>query len=498
MHQADTNRGTNEEREQKQAPPSSPPNPNCKLELLPTEILVAILSAARSTADLHALIQSSPRLYQVFLPAKKEVLLSIIATDLGAALRDALAVVLIAPPKLDPQKPTYLEECEHVIRRYEALPHSTHAGGLTSVTRGLSTDTAIALTHLNRSVQFLIDEFVSTRFPELHKIHPAASTDPPTTTERRRLAAALLRHQVLARIEHGRKRPPVVEPGHPLARETAAMHRFLGLFRPWEAEQLTEMHTFLCESADHAFPPPPRGIRGAYRRQQLGGGRQRQQQQQQPWERQRDAAICDLQQMRCGLRALRAGVATGGPVPAAAGPRVAFPSLRAGPLPDKGYVLCYVAREHWGRRDELYRREDALAPLELAENGDDDGDRDNDDAAPPFAWVDAHGGLDCQRWGGYLCRDVLREGQEDFTSLQRHWVCAYLGKWRWMGLVFWDRARVELLKTRMPVYETGWLRAGPPSDEEMMETYRKAKSLSSEVPRPSGRGSTVQDREVVR
>ncbi|EAQ86878.1 predicted protein [Chaetomium globosum CBS 148.51] len=479
MHQADESRSTHENREQQQEqpPPSSPPNPTCGLELLPTEILVAILSAARSTADLHALIQASPRFYQVFIPTKKEVLLNIVATDLGAALRDALAVVLIAPPKLDPQKPTYLEECEHVIRRYEALPHSTDHGGLTSATRGLPIDTIVALTHLNRTVQSLIDEFASTRFPELHKIHPAATTSPPTTTERRRLAAALLRHQVLARIEHGRNRPRV-EPNQHRAPETAAMHRFLGLFRPWEAEQLTEVHTFLCESADLAFPPPAPGIRGAHRRHQ------------QPWERQRDAALCDLRLMRCALSARHAGVATDDPAPAA-GLRMAFverfPSLRAGPLPDKGYVLCYVAREDWALRDELYRREDALAPLGFGENGDGD-----DDAAPPFAWVDAHGGLDCQRWGGYLCRDVLREGQEDVTSLQRTWVRTSLDRWRWLGWVFWDRARVELLKARMPVYETGWLRAGPPSDGEILEAYRRARS------RPSRRGSTVQGGEAVR
>jgi hypothetical protein len=490
MHQADANRGTNEEREreQEQASPSSLPNLNCGLEILPTEVLVAILSAARSTADLHALIRASPRLYQVFVPAKREVLLSIVATDLGAALRDALAVLLIAPPKLDYRKPTYLEECERVIRRYEALPRNGDRG-LALVACGLPTDAVIALSHLNRSVQFLVDEFAGTRLPELHKVYPATA-GPPTAAERRRLARALLRHQVLARIEHGDDRLHV-EDGQYLPRETAVMYRFLGLFRPWETEQLAEVHSFLGEMVRRAFPPPL-GLRESYRPKT-------------PWEQRRDVAIYDLRLMYRELLAYQARVATD-PIAASRSRRPAwgriglsahFRFLRAGPLPDQEGVPCYVAPECRGLRDELYQREDAIPPLEPTEN-DDDHNNDDNDAAPPFAWVDAHSRLDCQRWGDQLYREVLREGQEDTTSLQRIWVRENLDKWRWLGFVFWDRARVELLKTRMPVYETGWLRAAPPSNEELQESYQKARLLSSQATRPSRRGNTVQGGEAMR
>jgi hypothetical protein len=107
---------------------------------------------------------------------------------------------------------------------------------------------------------------------------------------------------------------------------------------------------------------------------------------------------------------------------------------------------------------------------------------EDDDAAPPFGWVDAHGGLDCQRWGHQLLREVLQEGQEELTACQYYWTSEHLDKWRWLGFVFWGQARVELLKTQMPVYETGWLTAAPPPDKEL----RKAPRLRWRQPRRRG------------
>jgi hypothetical protein len=473
MDQTDTNRDTGQEREQ-----ASPPNLNCGLELLPTEVLVAILSVALSTADLHSLIRASPRLYQVFVPAKREVLLSIVATDLGAAFRDALAVILVAPAKLNYREPTYLEECERVIHRYEALPHGGD-GGLASAARGLPTDTAIALSHLNRSVQFLVDEFAETRLWELRKADPA-SVGPFTAAERRRIARALLRHQVLARIEYGDRRV-YAKDGQYLARETAVMHKFLGLFRPWETEQLAEVHSFLREMVWHAFPPLP-GAPMEFSRPTTS------------WGRRRAAAIYDLRLIHHGLVAHQALVATD-PIKATRTPRLAwgqsifmepFRFLRAGPLRAREGGPNHVRPERRGLRDELYRREDAMPPLVSAED---------DDAAPPFAWVDAHGGLDCQRWGDQLCREVLRKGQEDTTARQRFWISNNLDKWRWLGFMFWDQARVELLKTQLPVYETGWLKAAPPPDEELRDFHENA---HLQWRRPSQKGNMVQGGEAAR
>jgi hypothetical protein len=412
------------------------------------------------------------------VPARREVLLSIVATDLGAALRDALAVMLITPAKLNYREPTYLEECERVIHRYEALLHCGD-GGFASAARGLPTDTVIALSHLNRSVQFLVDEFAETRLWELRKIDPA-TVGPLTAAERRRIARALLRHQVLARIEYGDCRLRV-EDGQHLPRETAMMHKFLGLFRPWETEQLAEVHAFLQDMVWYAFPRPLSIVEECSRVMT-------------PSERARKAAIYDLRLIHHGLVARQARGATD-PF-AALRPRQSawsqmvlaapFQFLRAGPVPTEETRPHNVTPSCRRLRDELYQREDAMPPLVPTED---------DDAAPPFAWVDAHGALDCQRWGHQVHREVLREGQEDTTTLQRSWISENLDKWRWLGFVFWDRARVELLKTQMPVYETGWLKAAPPPDGELREIYKKARL---QWRRPSGRGNTVQGGETTR
>jgi hypothetical protein len=339
-------------------------------------VLVAILSAARSTIDLDALIRASPRLYHVFVSAKREVLLSIVVTDLGPALRDAVAALFITPTKLhypgdyEDAKYLYLEKCERVIRRYQALPHGDR--GLASA-NALPTDAVLALLRLNRSVQYFVDEFAESRLPEIYKKHPDAS-GPLTASERRRLARALLRHQVLARIEYGGCLLRV-EAGEYLPRETTMMHRFLGLFRPWETEQLAEVHAFLNVMAWRAFPSG-RGL----------GWTRESDQPMTEWERKRNAAIYDLGDLHRGLvvEPARAAAVVTTPGPSRSRPRSAssmgllarFQFLRAGPLPAQGGGSYYVASECRGLRDELYQREDAMPALVHA---DDEGD---DDAGP--------------------------------------------------------------------------------------------------------------------
>lgn len=163
------------------------------------------------------------------------MLLSIVATDLGPALRDAVAALLITPARVEYRRETYSEECEGIIHRYEALPRGD--GGLASA-RGLAADAVVALVRANRSVQFFIDDFAACTLPELHKIHPDAAGS-LTATERRRVARALLRHQVLARIDTGP--------------EAAVIHKFCGLFRPWETHQLADAHSLLCNMVSRAF-----------------------------------------------------------------------------------------------------------------------------------------------------------------------------------------------------------------------------------------------------
>lgn len=484
--------------EQEQLQSSSFSIPKNNLDLLPTEVLVAILSAARSTTDLYALVHSSPRLYQIFVAAKREVLLSIVARNLGYGLRDAVAVVLITPTKLQYQEPTYLEECERIIHHYEALPHSH--GQRTLLSR-LSMDTIIVISRLDRTVQFLVDEFARSRLPELYKSHPDAGK-PLTTTERRRLAQAFLRHQILARIEPG-NRPRSLSIGEDVPRETALMHRFLTLFRPWEIEQLSQAHSFLHNLVARAFP---RQSPTAHTLEPWNEPRT-------PRDRQRDAAIYDLDMLR---NALTTGPTPDcGRLPRSGGSRQTVPVLstrfrflRAGPLPMPDDASRRVPRECRALRGVLYRREDTLPRLVAVTAGGGNGDNGDDDHGapppPPFGWVDAHGGLDCQRWGHQVRREAPGDGEDHSTGWQRGWVRENVDRWRWLGFVFWDRVRVELLTAPTPAgwltaaNETGWLVAAPPSDEELRERYERGRSPRRARPsrraksNTTGRGAAVE------
>ncbi|KAK8034576.1 hypothetical protein PG993_009571 [Apiospora rasikravindrae] len=68
--------------------------------------------------------------------------------------------------------------------------------------------------------------------------------------------------------------------------------------------------------------------------------------------------------------------------------------------------------------------------------------------------------------GRHLRREVLPPGQTEFSNDQVRWMHTKLHRWRWLGFPFFDRARVERLKTRLPVYATGWLTVPPPPSEE--------------------------------
>jgi hypothetical protein len=444
--------------------------PTRTLEALPTEVLVAILSAARSPADLYAFIQASPRLYQVFKPVKQTVLLNIVHNDLGTALRDAVAAVLLTLPGETLQLATYVENVAEIIRRYEELPRG---GAGLAAARGLPWEVVIELIRLNRTVQFLMDEFAASRLPELRKIDPDAA-GPLTGTERRRLSRALLRHQVVAHIEYGYFRLRLK--AH-LPPEMAIMHRFVAHFRPWETQQLADVHSFVSDTVWCTSPSPlvldtSPNMSPRIRRLQVERGR----------------TLRDLRKLHRDLvreQAARATATSPIPVPIRTGTSwmvmsATYGFLGAGPLPAEEGHRYRVAGEFRGLRDELYRREDALPPLVHDEH---------DDSSPPFAWVDAHGGLDCQRWGCHVRREVASdsEGNEDTTARQRIWMRETLEKWRWLGFVFWDRARVERLKTRMPGYETGWLKVAPPSEEWLTEYYNKLHAQSEQATRPRRR-----------
>lgn len=423
------------------------------LECLPGDVLVGILAAARSAPDLHALIGASPVVYRVFLSAKRAVLLAILDRDLGPALRDAVAAALLAPARLA------VEEATTAIRHYATLPHGP---GARTLARGLSEGDLSTLVKTNHSVQFLIDDFAARRTALGHIHHDAAG--PLTAPERWRLAQALLRHQFLARIERGEQLPYAYN----------LLRAFVALWTPWEMQQLADVHSFIGNIIRRAFT----SARNRAGSSLISGGIAR------SIEAEENMTMYSLRALHRKFVDEGAHKETEQSVsvefddfrcrPASAlGARFNF--LVAGPLPcQTGADL--VSQGDWSLRDELYRSEDAKPSLVHI--------GDYNDSSPPFGWVDANGGLDCQRWGCHLRREVL----DDPTAHQRIWMRWRLSYWRWLGFAFWDKARIELLKARLPMYPTGWLTVAPPSSDDC-----KAELISVLSP-PEGRRSGRKSR----
>ncbi|CAH0050970.1 unnamed protein product [Clonostachys solani] len=419
-----------------------------ELEALPVDVLLAILSASHNTDDLCSIVRSSRVVYDVFRSAKRTVLINIMARDLGwSGLLTATAATLITPITIRHGAGDG-KDAEGAIKLYESILHGDC--GL-SFARGLSEVEFAKLVGISRAVQFVVDQYGATRLPRLREIHPDAARE-LNFRERQRLAHALLRHQVLASIQSLGA----------MTAGTVIYEQLLEIFRPWEIQQITDAHSFLRAMASFVFPSCERIPRSLSRVYMTG----------REWWRDSDEqeAMSDLGVMRerflekfghKTMADLEMGLAI------SQGEREArhnmMPTssnfLAAGPLPQTS--SSQVPEQYWSLRDEIYQREDALPGLLVVED-----DKDGNQSAP-FAWVDGHRGIDCQRWGEHLFRETLQPGQGNLTFLQINWTRLIVRQWRWLGFMFWDRERAELLKSKLPEYATGWLTRPPPSDDNL-------------------------------
>ncbi|KAK7225365.1 hypothetical protein V2G26_013368 [Clonostachys chloroleuca] len=142
-----------------------------ELEALPADVLLAVLSASHNTGDLYSLVRSSRPVYEVFRSAKRTVLISIVARDLGwSGLRTATAATLITAATFR-RGARYEGDAKPAIKLYESIVHDPR--GL-SFARGMSEAEVAKLVRINRGVQFLVDHFLrvmaSFVFPSCERI----------------------------------------------------------------------------------------------------------------------------------------------------------------------------------------------------------------------------------------------------------------------------------------------------------------------------------------
>lgn len=416
-------RGDLKEAEAPQQPSQPPPQQTgAPLERLPNELLTSILCAASSTADVHALIRASPILLSVFLSVKKLVLVTIVARDLGPALRDAVADAFLVPNLLDSHAPL---PATIPLLFYESLPPRPWVNAM-----ALQDFELCSLVRTHRALAFFVDEFAATRLPELGITHPEAAY-PLTASERRRLVQALVRLQFVV--------------SHVLLKSGGGdlSARYCDTLAPWQCHLISDAAAFVTElmlertAPDPAVARLPRAMQRpgldlvAIRRRHLAHRARHTKTEEQKFYQMRGIRMVTHQR---GVWSMVSG-----------------PGAREGE--------CYQRFKH-----RLRASSEELPPLVFSP-----GDDDHPDDRPPFAWVDAHAGQDCQAWGDsvrlykYMYPQSAYQLGKPFNFAD--WTGRRLGAWRWLGVPFWDRRRVEMFKATEPAFATGWIKAPPPSDE---------------------------------
>ncbi|KAM7217615.1 hypothetical protein V8F06_006999 [Rhypophila decipiens] len=145
-----------------------------RLESLPTEILVLVLSAAAGTpADLLSLICTSPILYKCFQSFKVTILTAPALQDLGPGIIDAIAISRIPPLSQEPSNQDYGPLHEKVVHDYVRQYHKSTSSTtkkaeedssiLQWIVREITPEMAESIFHLNIAVQFFIDLYIATR-----------------------------------------------------------------------------------------------------------------------------------------------------------------------------------------------------------------------------------------------------------------------------------------------------------------------------------------------
>ncbi|KAK8044403.1 hypothetical protein PG993_004427 [Apiospora rasikravindrae] len=218
------------------------------LESLPADVLILILTAVTSPDDLYALIRASPTVHHVFSQKKAPILLKVCAQQLGPAIRDAMVLVhtelhpCTAGPVHD-----YLARVEEAVAawRYRLL-----AGEDQWLDGGISIEEAVQLARACKTVQFFVDLYAQVRFEDVeHGERQRAATVlgtgawSLTTSERQHLSQASIRRQAILNLscvvpgQSPPLRPPPYNNGY-------FPRRVLGLFEPWELEQIAQADIF--------------------------------------------------------------------------------------------------------------------------------------------------------------------------------------------------------------------------------------------------------------
>jgi len=374
--------------------------PSCPLESLPTDALIAVMSAVDLSSDLKALIHASPIVYRSFLVARASILICVIRNDLGPVLRDALMLLYTKTlSRLDSEYDSVLDNAVCQYRRLLSGPCSE---------KNINSEIAIKIIQLNRVVQYFVDLYSTSRLSFLRQMNPKCGR-PASDNERRHITQAIFRSQTMIKLYGGwnPEQRTQHDPNDIIAR------KLVDLFRPWEIQQIAEASAFTWSVCLY-----------------LG---------------KKDGKMDD---------ALKAGYVPNNPE------EPSFILDYSCDLPHLRRIMLYItSKDHPFEIELNLHRVQPRLPF-LAQSHRIDGGRycyspndpneqmptsfaDDSTILAPYGWVDAHDGWNRNQWGdslllqrhlGLVPKRSLEEGRDMFNL------------WRWLSFVFWDRDRVEMMK----------------------------------------------------
>ncbi|KAL2153268.1 hypothetical protein VTH82DRAFT_4423 [Thermothelomyces myriococcoides] len=427
---------------------------SCPLEALNSDCLLAILRAISSLDDLSAFIRSSPAALRCFASAKALILRDVMANELGPAIRDALIMSLTDDIDLFAAG-SFNETFDIAINGYKEILAAYDEAPWVPI---IDEETAIDTARLTRMVLYFVDIYIRLRTQHFGEIldGPGGAAWRASRTERGRIAQALLRFEIIVNLHH----PSCFLPPSADRFFTVALE----LFSSWELEQISEMGHFILalmlalQYRGETIPPV------VYERPRRNG-----------YSAQQDMSLPEVYawlvdaQRTSGSefmdRLMRDPVLSGGKLTAF----IHIPCLMSShrwlwnrPGDPPAALLELLEEEPHSERGannngngNHHHHDDAnlsLAAAPAAGSLPFDGESLTD---PPWAWVHAWRGRSVRRWGTDLVPERPPDG--DWDRYNR--VEGLVESWRWLGMVFWDRDRVEaLLKTKvLEGCRPGWL-----------------------------------------
>ncbi|KAJ6780790.1 hypothetical protein PWT90_10329 [Aphanocladium album] len=380
------------------------------LEVLPPELVAAILYQVTTVEALGALVRASPVAYDCFQAQKDDILKTVLFNKLGPVIRDAIFGFYQC--SLDFSVSDNGATQERASLQYEHLLQTASPRELR-----VRASPSVVLDVINHVKAFSkIIDWITTPVLEEIKAVDAAAAGPVTHTERRRFMQGLFRYAALSRYHRDYRRSD-------FSVFIFYENPCLRMFRAWELQQISDTGCYLGNMV------------ASLKAWQANDATQERD------DDEDDAIDCafdpktnHIPDLTIFCRRVENVMAADAGFSAVSQERRIKPHLEPISILQHDNLPWYSA----DAREYAEKLESEANCLTDAGNV----------ANPPFAWVDATAGAPWPEWGNWPVNVVIHRR---------------LLSWRWLGFMFWDRERVERLKQteHFAHFLTGWFAEDP-------------------------------------